>query len=564
MKLVTPPKDKLLFLPLGGSGEIGMNLNLYGYDGHWLIVDCGVTFGDIDYPSVDIVMPDISVIEEHKEKISGLVLTHAHEDHIGAVHYLWPYLKCPIYATPFAAEVLKFKFKENELDFDEKELKINIIQIGSNIKINGFQIEIINMTHSILEPTGLLIKTKVGSVFHTGDWKIDFSPQIGKAIDEYRLKKLGKKDIMAMICDSTNIFVKDNAGSEADVVDKLTEQIRESEKRVFVTTFASNVMRLKTIVNIGKTLGRQIAFAGRSMHRMLEIANNCGYLMEMPTIIKEKNILKIPREETLVICTGSQGESRGALNRIVNDNHKTIKMNEGDKVIFSSRIIPGNEKYIYKLQNKLSGKGVDVIQSSSDLRIHVSGHPGREDLAQMYKWVKPKALIAVHGETRHINAHVKFAKDKKIKEAIPAKNGHIIEITSKAVIIAGEVESGRLVVDGNYIINRNSEVLKSRHKMMLSGIVNVLLILDENNNLLLKPSIFVEGLVDNNVEENPKDLILDIIMSHASEFVKITQENKKQYADLLAVELKRNINHKYSKKPIINLIIEIINKKRSN
>ena len=369
---------------------------------------------------------------------------------------------------------------------------------------------------------------------------------------------------MAMICDSTNIFVKGNAGSEADVVDKLTEQIRESERRVFVTTFASNVMRLKTIVNIGKGLGRKIAFAGRSMHRMLEIANNCGYLMEMPTIIKEKNILKIPREEILVICTGSQGESRGALNRIVNDNHKTIKMNEGDKVIFSSRIIPGNEKYIYKLQNKLSGKGVDVIQSSSDLRIHVSGHPGREDLAQMYKWVKPKALIAVHGETRHINAHVKFAKDKKIKEAIPAKNGHIIEITSKAVIIAGEVESGRLVVDGNYIINRNSEVLKSRHKMMFSGIVNVLLILDENNNLLLKPSIFVEGLVDNNVEENPKDLILDIIMSRASEFVKITQENKKQYADILAVELKRNINHKYSKKPIINLMIEIINKKRSN
>ena len=562
MKLMNPSKNEFLFLPLGGSGEIGMNLNLYGFDGHWLIVDCGVTFGDLEHPSIDIVMPDISAIEEHKDKISGLVLTHAHEDHIGAVHYLWPYLKCPIYATPFAAEVLKFKFKENEVDYDDSELKIKTIHIGSNIKIDGFEIEIINMTHSILEPTALLITTKIGSIFHTGDWKIDFNPQIGKGIDENRLKELASKNIMAMVCDSTNIFVEGNSGSEADVIENLTEQIKSSKNRVFVTTFASNVMRLKTIANIGRLSGRKIAFVGRSMHRMLEIASNCGYLSDLPALIKEKDISKIPKDEILIICTGSQGELRGALNRIANDDHKTVNINAGDKVLFSSRVIPGNEKYISQLQNKISDKGAEIIESSSGVKIHVSGHPAREELAQMYKWVKPRALIAVHGESRHINAHVKFALEQNIKEAIPAKNGNIININNKRLNVKGQVESGRLVVDGNYIINKNSKVLKSRQKMMFNGVINVVIILDQNNILLTRPTIFVEGLVDSNVEENPYDFILEVIMEQVKILETLNNENKNEIVDLITSNIKRNVRHKYSKKPIIFVKIEIIKNKR--
>ena len=563
MELVTPKKTDFYFLPLGGSGEIGMNLNLYGHDGQWLIVDCGITFGDIDHPSVDIVLPDISSIEKHTDKISGLILTHAHEDHIGAVHYLWPYLKCPIYATKFAAEVLKFKFRENDIDINDDELEINIIETDTIFSVGVFDIEVINMTHSILEPTGLLISTKVGTLFHTGDWKIDFNPQIGKAIDKKRLKELEKKNILAMVCDSTNIFVKGNSGSEEEVIDKLREEIRESKNRVFVTTFASNIMRLKTIVSIGHSLGRKIAFAGRSMHRMLEIANNCGYHSDLPPLIKEKDINKVAKKDILIICTGSQGEPRGALNRIANGDHQKISLNKGDKVIFSSRVIPGNEKYISRLQNKISDKGAEIVLSSQDIKIHVSGHPARDELEQMYNWGKPNALIAVHGETRHLNAHAEFAKQHQIKNAIPAKNGSMFAITDKLIKLIGEVESGRLVIDGNYIINRNSEVLKTRHKMMYNGVINIVLFLNKENMFLSKPSIFVDGVVDKNIDENPEEFLMEIIMSQVREIEKIDSTNKSKITEELVSELKRKIKSKFLKKPLINLKIEVIEKKRA-
>ena len=554
MNLPKPKNDELLFLPLGGSGEIGMNLNLYGNSGKWLIVDCGVTFGDPIYGSIDVSMPDIVSIENYTDSISGLLLTHAHEDHIGAVHHLWPYLKCPIFATEFAAEILIRKLKDVGL---EKEVKINIINIDSKIKIGPFDIEIISMSHSIIEPSSALISTAAGSVFHTGDWKIDFNPQIGEGINKKRLENLRNENILAMVCDSTNVLINGTSGSEEDVIKPLTNIIKGISGRVFVSTFASNVTRVSTLTKIGLSLGRKVALVGQSMRRMVEVAKKCGYLADIPIYVSESDIKNIPKDELMIICTGSQGEPRGALNRIANGSHKDAAISNGDTVIFSSRVIPGNEVGISEMQNKLSELGANIVESSSENLIHVSGHPAREELAQMYSWVKPSTLIAVHGETRHINAHVKYAKEQQISSALPGRNGSIIQLSPGDPRFIGELEHGRLVLDGNDLITRNSDVLKKRHKMMYNGSVFVVLGVNKDFKLINEPNIMAEGIAEIIEGDNPEDFLKNFIKEDIKSYYKSKKFDKTYIEESMINSLKRIIKVQYLKRPLVRLELNV-------
>ena len=555
MNLPKPKNDELMFLPLGGSGEIGMNLNLYGNSGKWLIVDCGVTFGDPIYGSVDISMPDIVSIENSKESLCGLLLTHAHEDHIGAVHHLWPYLRCPVYATEFAAEVLIRKLKDVGL---EDEVEINIIRIDSKIKIGPFDIEIISMSHSIIEPSSALISTEAGSVFHTGDWKIDYNPQIGEGINKKRLQNLGKENILAMVCDSTNVLVNGTSGSEEDVIQPLTNIIKESSGRVLVSTFASNVTRLNTLAKIGFSLEKKVALVGLSMWRMVEIAKKCGYLSDLPAFVAERDIKNVKKDNLMIICTGSQGEPRGALNRIANGTHKDASISNGDTVIFSSRVIPGNEVSISEMQNKLSELGANIIEASKENMIHVSGHPAREELSQMYSWVKPKTLIAVHGETRHINAHVKFAKEQQINFCLPGRNGSLIQLAPGDPRFIGELEHGRLIVDGNDLITRNSEVIKKRHKMMFNGSVFVVININHDYRLINDPIVMIEGLAEIIEGDDPSDFLKNFIKDDFKSYYKSSKFDKKNINESMTNSLKRIIKVQYLKKPIVRLELNFI------
>lgn len=557
MKIPNPKKDELYFLPLGGSGEIGMNFNLYGYKGKWLIVDCGVTFGDNIHGSIDVAMPDIVSIENEKEKLCGLLLTHAHEDHIGAVHHLWPYLKCPVYATEFAAEILKRKLSEVGL---EDEVEINIIRINSKLTIGKFKIEVISMTHSILEPVSLIIETEVGKIFHTGDWKIDYNPQMGKGLEKTKLIELANQNILAMVCDSTNVFEKGYSGSEEDVISSLTKIINSSKNRVFVTTFASNIVRLRTISKIAITAGRRVALVGQSMWRMVDAAKQCGYLHDLPSFISEKDVGLFPKNKILILCTGSQGEPRAALSRITNGIHKDVNISEGDCIVFSSRVIPGNEISIFNLQNKLSDLGVEIIESSKDNLVHVSGHPSRNELSDMYSWVKPNTLIAVHGENRHINEHVKYAKEQQIPNALSARNGTIIQLGPGDPRYIGEVESGRLVLDGNDIISRDSEVFKLRHKMMYNGAIYVVLVMDKSFNLLHSPSIMLEGVAEVINEDDPIIKTKQFIISEIDKYKKARGFSKEYIESRITDFVKKFIRQEYSKKPIVKVEV-IVNKK---
>ncbi|MBF87414.1 MAG: hypothetical protein CMJ14_05350 [Pelagibacterales bacterium] len=557
MKIPNPKKDELYFLPLGGSGEIGMNFNLYGYKGKWLIVDCGVTFGDNIHGSIDVAMPDIVSIENEKEKLCGLLLTHAHEDHIGAVHHLWPYLKCPVYATEFAAEILKRKLSEVGL---EDEVEINIIDINSKLTIEKFKIEVISMTHSILEPVSLIIETEVGKIFHTGDWKIDYNPQMGKGLEKTKLIELANQNILAMVCDSTNVFETGYSGSEEDVISSLTKIINSSKNRVFVTTFASNIVRLRTISKIAITAGRRVALVGQSMWRMVDAAKQCGYLHDLPSFISEKDVGLFPKNKILIICTGSQGEPRAALSRITNGIHKDVNISEGDCIVFSSRVIPGNEISIFNLQNKLSDLGVEIIESSKDNLVHVSGHPSRNELSDMYSWVKPNTLIAVHGENRHINEHVKYAKEQQIPNALSARNGTIIQLGPGDPRYIGEVESGRLVLDGNDIISRDSEVFKLRHKMMYNGAIYVVLVMDKSFNLLHSPSIMLEGVAEVINEDDPIIKTKQFIISEIDKYKKARGFSKEYIENTITDFVKKFIRQEYSKRPIVKVEV-IVNKK---
>jgi ribonuclease J len=487
---VSKNDDKILFLPLGGSGEIGMNLNLYGYKDQWLMVDLGITFHD--RLGIEVVLPNPQYIAERKDKLVGLLLTHAHEDHIGAVPYLWERFKCPIYATPFTAEMVKIKMKDHNLPY--KDI-INIIPLEGHKQIGPFDIQMVTLTHSIPEPNGVLIKTPVGTIFHTGDWKIDETPLIGNAIDGNALQKIGDAGVLAMVCDSTNVFQKKPSGSEGTVRDSLIELIGEHSAKgsIFVTCFASNLARLETITVAAHQHGRQVAILGRGFHKVNEVARKLNYLKDLPAFIDVDKAKSLPRDKVLYICSGSQGEFRAALGRIASQTHPEVKMVPGDVVVFSSRIIPGNDKQINAMKNKIIKLGVKVI-NEHPTDIHVSGHPSRDELIQMYDWIRPRIVIPVHGEAIHMVEQGRIAKKHGIKHVVIPENGTLIELTKDTAEIVDEVAAGRLALDGNMLLSFNHGSLKERFQLGTDGVASVVLVLNDKNNLGDIPKITFQGL----------------------------------------------------------------------
>jgi ribonuclease J len=548
-------KEELLFCPLGGSGEIGANMNLYSYGNEnsqkWIIVDMGVTFADDSIPGIDLIYADPGFIIDKKKDLLGIVLTHAHEDHIGAVAHIWRKLKCKIYATPFTAALIKEKFKEKKIDISNY---LVMVELNSKINLGPFEIDFITLTHSILEPNGLSITTPSGVILHTGDWKIDKNPLIGKNIDEKKLKDLGKKNVIAMICDSTNVFSEGRAGSELDVRDSLLKIIETKTKRVVITSFASNVARMETIFYCAKKTGRHISLIGRSMHRIYKAAKQCGYLNNLIEPMDPREASTVSRGKIIYLCTGSQGEPMGAMNRIVNRIHPDVVLDEGDTVIFSSKIIPGNEKKLYKLQNQITKDDVEIITEENAF-VHVSGHPNRDDLKDMYSWVKPNCIIPVHGEHRHMKEHVDFAKKMQIPQTLLIENGDVVKIApGKSPTIIDKAPVGKIFVDGKIAVYEESRSIKERKNLSLNGYLEVTLIVG-NNGKIKKPIISMKGVPEDEVGESFIFDLEDEINSTCRTFSLNNKNQEKNLIESLKQNCRRIVREKTGKKPFTNINI---------
>ncbi|KRA70376.1 MBL fold metallo-hydrolase [Caulobacter sp. Root656] len=508
------PKDELVFLPLGGSNEIGMNFNLYGYgpadDRKWIVVDLGVTFGDQTTPGVEIILPDPEFIEAYADDIIGIVLTHAHEDHLGAVHWLWPRLKAPVYATPFTAFLLREKLRDARL---LDEVPITEIPLSGSFDLGPFHLEMITLTHSIPEPNGLAIKTPLGTILHTGDWKIDPDPQLGGPTDIAAIQRLGDEGVLAMVCDSTNVFVDGEAGSEADVRVAMNRLIKGLTGKIAVACFASNVARMDTVIRAAQAAGRKVCLAGRSMHRMAAAARHVGLLEGLEPFITDDQAKYLPENEVLFLCTGSQGEARAALARIAEGTHPHVKLSQGDHVIFSSRVIPGNEIPIRNLQNKLADRGVRLHTERDTPGIHVSGHPCRDELKQMYQWARPTIAVPTHGERRHLIEHAAFAKDLQVPHAVSPRNGDMVLLAPGHPQIIDEVPSGRLYVDGGVVTPENGEALRERRHAAFNGMLAVSVVLDGRNKIVSGPQVRGLGLAGD--AEYPLDDALDDLAEEA-------------------------------------------------
>jgi len=504
--------DELVFLPLGGSGEIGMNMNLLGYgpedDRKWIIIDLGVTFGDERTPGIDVIMPDPAFILDERENVLGLVLTHGHEDHIGAVAHLWPQLRCPVFATPFTAELVQSKLEEAGL---ETQVNLTIVPLGGTIELGPFALELITTTHSIPEPNAISIVTPLGRILHTGDWKIDPDPLVGETTDEAALRAEGDRGVLAMICDSTNVFEPGTSGSEGDVRKSLMELMGTLKGKVAVACFASNVARLETIAEVAKAHDRHICLVGRSMHRIVRAAQEVDLLQGFGPLVQEDDVGYFPPDKILFLCTGSQGEPRAALARIAAGNNPDISLGDGDTVVFSSRVIPGNELAIYELQNQLAESGVRII-TDRDHFVHVSGHPCRDELAQMYQWVRPQIAIPVHGEVRHLMEHGALAKELQIPEAVVPRNGTLIRLAPGKAQIIDEVPYGRLYLDGRILVDEADSHLRERRKMAYGGLATVTIAIDGKGRIVADPHVRLQGAPEH--EPQSGDELVEVIEDH--------------------------------------------------
>ena len=546
-------KEELLFCPLGGSGEIGMNMNLFAYgkpgEQKWIIVDIGVTFADDTVPGIDLIYPDPGFIIDKKDDLLGIVLTHAHEDHIGAIVHIWPKLKCKIYATPFTAVLISEKFKEKKIDINSY---LKIVELNSTLKLEPFNIEFITLTHSILEPNGLKIQTPVGNILHTGDWKVDPNPLIGGDINAKRLKEIGEEGVLAMICDSTNVFSHGKSGSELDVRKSLMNIMKRLKKKIIVTSFASNVARMETVFHCAKQTGRNISLVGRSMHRIFKAARKCGYLKDVIEPIDPREAKNLSSEKIVYLCTGSQGEPMGAMMRIAKFTHPDVIIEKGDAVVFSSKIIPGNEKKLYKLHNQLVKEGLEVISEENEF-VHVSGHPNREDLKEMYGWIRPKCIIPVHGEHRHMIEHINFAKEMQVPNSVLVENGDIVKLyPGLKPEVYDRAPSGKLYVDGNISVEEDAQSIKERKNLSSYGFLDVTILINSDGRIHDKPILTYVGLP---VIEND-----DFKYGLEEEISKTTKtfslNNKKQQIniiDTIKVVCKKYSKEKTGKKPITNV-----------
>ena len=547
--------DELIFCPLGGSGEIGANMNLYAYgpedNQKWIIVDMGVTFADDTLPGIDLIYPDPGFILDKKNDLEGIILTHAHEDHIGAVVHIWPNLKCKIYATPFTSVLIQEKFKEKKIDISQY---LKIVPLNAKIKLGPFEIDFITLTHSILEPNGLSITTPAGVILHTGDWKIDPNPLIGGNIDQKKLKDIGDKGVIAMICDSTNVFSEGRAGSELDVRESLLKIIDVKNKRVVVTSFASNVARMETIFYCAKKTNRNICLVGRSMHRIYKAARKCGYMQNLIEPLEPRDAKKVARDKIIYLCTGTQGEPMGAMNRIVNGIHPDVFIEDGDTVIFSSKIIPGNEKKLYHLQNLITKSNVEVITEENSF-VHVSGHPNRDDLKDMYNWIKPKCIIPVHGEHRHMKEHVLFAKKMQIPQTLLIENGDIVRIFPGAKPeVIDKAPFGRMYLDGSIGVSSDSQSIKERKNLSLNGYLEVTLIVS-NNGKFKRPVISYKGIPEVEYNDSLMFDMEDEISNICRTFSVQNKNQEKNLIDSLKQNCRKIIRERTGKKPYTNINI---------
>jgi len=545
--------QELVYCSLGGAGEIGMNLNLFGYgkpgDYKWIIVDIGVTFSDDNIPGIEVILPNPEFIANQKENLLGIVLTHAHEDHVGAIAHLWPMLECPIYATPFTAAIVKEKFKEKKINIGSN---LKIVKLGGNVKLGAFDIDYITLTHSILEPCGLAITTPEGIVLHTADWKIDDNPLIGEKIDVKKLSELGRKGVLAMVCDSTNIFNLGSSGSESLVRTGLLTVLEKMKNRIVITSFASNVARMETVFKVAEKIGRKVCLVGRSMGRIYQLARQCNYLQDIETPIDVRDSKKIPKNKIIYLCTGSQGEQRAALSRIANGTHPDVHLEKNDNVIFSSRIIPGNEKRLFKIFNDFSKSEIQVLSEENSM-IHVSGHPAREDLKKMYNWVKPKIAIPVHGEQRHMAEHINFAKEMGVKYPVKISNGEIVRLSPGEPQVVDKVTWGRMYLDGKVLITNDSQILKERRSMASNGYMEISVLI-KNGEIKNNPIITLKGipLLDEDAAEIEYDLE-DIVMDTCKTFNLNNSKQEKNIIETLKGNCRKLISEKSGKKPLVNI-----------
>lgn len=538
--------EALHYVALGGAGEIGMNLSLYGHRGKWLMVDLGISFADDTLPGLDVIMPDPRFIVERKDDLVGLVLTHAHEDHLGAIQYLWPRLECPVYCTPFTAAVLRAKLIEHGL---ATRVPINEVPLSGRFDVDPFALEFVTLTHSIPEPNALAIRTKVGTVIHTGDWKLDPEPPIGPTADEARLRAFGDEGVLALVCDSTNALVPGSSGSEAVVRRGLTELFARYKTRIAVSCFATNVTRLESIAAAAAANGRHVALVGRSLWRINEAARLSGYLQDTPPFLSEFDVGYIPRDKIVLICTGSQGEPRSALSRIASGDHPQVTLDAGDIVVFSSREIPGNERAIARIQNRLSGMGLEVV-TADDAVVHVSGHPARDELSRMYELVRPSVSLAVHGEPRHQLAHARLAESCGVPHRLMPANGEMIRLGPGPAGVVADVPTGRMALDGKRIVPLDAGLMRERHRMIHNGAAVVTLVLNSRGELAAAPQVTTMGVVDETTEH---DSVLDSIDSVREAVAKLSHADRlddelvKQAA---RVAVRRAFNASHGKKPV--------------
>jgi ribonuclease J len=554
------PKADFVFLPLGGVGEIGMNLYLYGYGPEdareWLIVDMGITFGGEQEPGVDVILPDIGFIEEERHNIAGLLLTHAHEDHFGAVTDLWPALAgIPVYATPFTAEMLKSKLAEIGL---VNGFPLQVIPMGDRRKIGPFDVELISMSHSIPEPSAVVIRTPLGAALHTGDWKLDDNPLTSAPTDAARLKALGNDGIAALICDSTNAIRDGVSPSEVDVAVVLARLIRDAPRRVAVTTFASNVARLGSVAKATTAAGRELVVVGRAMLRVIEAAQATGYLDPNLNFHDETVFAKLPPPKVVALCTGSQGEPRAALARIAQGEHPNVELEEGDRVIFSSRTIPGNEKAVSRVQNGLADLGTEVI-TDQDEAVHVSGHPRRGELEQLYGWVKPGIAIPMHGEGRHLEAHARLAERLGVEHVVRARNGTMVRLLPGPVEIIDDVPVGRLYRDGTILTRADDGQVRERRKLSFAGSVAVSLVLSDKGVLLAEPEIALTGLPPADTQGTP---FAEIVRSAVSGTIESIPRPKRKDQALVSDAVRRSVraavNQAWGKKPMCSVLVTML------
>ncbi|WGM38752.1 Ribonuclease J [Caulobacter sp. NIBR1757] len=552
------PSDELIFLPLGGSNEIGMNFNLYGYGPEearkWIVVDLGITFGDQTTPGVEVILPDPTFIEAYADDILGIVLTHAHEDHIGAVAWLWPRLKAPVYATPFTAFLLREKLREKGL---LDEVHITEVALGGSIELGPFELELITLTHSIPEPNGLAIRTPLGTILHTGDWKIDPDPLLGAVTDAAAIRRLGDEGVLAMVCDSTNVFVDGVAGSEGEVRVAMTKLIGSLKGKIAVGCFASNVARMDTVIRAAEAAGRRVCLVGRSMHRMAAAAKSVGLMKGTAEFVSEKEAGYFPESTILYLCTGSQGEARAALSRIASGTHPHITLGKGDHAIFSSRVIPGNEVSIRALQNGLADRGVRLYTERDHPGIHVSGHPCRDELKQMYQWARPQIAVPTHGERRHLLEHAALAKDLQVPMTVTPRNGDMVRLAPGHPSIIDEVPAGRLYVDAGVLTPENGDALKQRRHAAFNGALTVSVVLDAKGKLVSGPQVRALGLPGD--EEYPLDDALDDLADEAEQAIRKIPGEDRAFDEIVEQAIcrvvKKGAYRIWERKPMVEAVV---------